>query len=127
MRKAWIKLDGKQWLFDEESWTLDEWFIIKNATGLARIPFLNGVLEEDPFALQGLVWLLRSRDGEPNLRLSDVNFRPADLDWDAVEEPDAVPPSVGDAEPPKTSEPDGIVTSTSSPAGSVSPPAMLTP
>lgn len=126
MKKAWIKLDDKQWLFDEESWTLAEWFVLKNVTGLSRVPFLNGLLEEDPYALQGLVWFLRTRDGEPRLRLEEVDFHPSRLDWDEFKESDAIPPSVG-AEAPTTSKSDETTTSTSSPAGSDSQPEMSTP
>lgn len=128
IRPVWIGLDGKRWLFDEASWELGDWFVIKNATGLGRVPFINGVMEEDPGALQALIWFLRRRD-EPNLLLSEVMFRPAGLEYEAVED-EQDPPSGGAAvaaEPPKTSENDVTTTSPPSPAPTATPAGMSTP
>jgi hypothetical protein len=122
-------LDGKQWLFDEQSWTLADWFIIKNATGMGRIAFLNGLLEEDPACLQALMWFLRRPD-EPNLRLEEVMFKPASLTWEEVEQPQVAPdPPVAavDDESPPISANDGTTTSTTSPVSATSLPVMLTP
>lgn len=128
MKKAWIKLDGKQWLFDEESWTLKEWFVIKNATEMTRLEFLNGVLAEDPHALRGLVWFLRRKD-EPDLRIEEVDFRPSLLDWEAVDRgADASPPAEGvDAATPTISADGETTTSVTSPPSTPTAPAMSIP
>lgn len=130
LRPAWVVLDGKRWLFDEASWELGDWFVIKNATGLGRMAFINGLLEEDPAALQALIWFLRRRD-EPELLLSEVSFRPASLEYEEVEPAPTVPPSSGgddaSAAPPKTSESEGTTTSPPSPVLTATPAGMSTP
>ena len=129
LNKTWIGLDGQRWLFDEASWELADWFVIKNATGLGRVPFLNGVLNEEPDALQALIWFLRRKD-EPNLRLEEVQFRPAAVEYEPADppEPDADPPSAGgDAEPPSTSKSGATTTSRRSRAPTATPAGMSTP
>jgi hypothetical protein len=113
VRPVWIELDGQRWLFDEEQYTLADYFVLKAATGLGRAAFLTGVLDEDPAALQALIWFLRRKD-EPDLALEAVNFRPAALDFAAVEEPDVDPPAVPEAASVRaTSETSETSTSTS--------------
>lgn len=127
LRPAWLVLGEKRWLFDESSWELGDWFVIKNATNLGRVAFINGLLEEDPAALQALVWFLRRKD-EPNLTLAEVTFRPSAIEYEEVQAED--PPSVGGAvaaEPPKTSESDGTTTSPPSPVSTATPAGMSTP
>jgi hypothetical protein len=131
LQKAWIVLGEQRWLFDEESWTLNDWFLIKNTTGFSRLPFLQGVLEEDPQAMQVLVWFLRRRN-EPDLALSAVQFNPAAVEAEEFEqEDDADPPSEGAATKPLTLPPTSApdATSTSMPSGdaSASPPVMSIP
>ena len=125
-----IELDGQSWAWVESEWTLKQWFVIKANTGLDRLPFIEGVMQENPACLQALVWMMR-RDAEPDLPLGSVDFSPSRLNVTPIKVPDASTPPVaedgGGAEPPTASANDGTTTSTSSPAGAASPLAMSIP
>lgn len=124
MQACWITLDGQRWLFDEQTWTLKDWFVIKAETGLDRVPFLEGILTENPTALQGLIWFLRWRNGDQVPR-AGIDFAPAALDLEPLDEPEAdADPPVGGAE--QTSAPAETSTSTSSPGGADSDLVMST-
>lgn len=131
MQACYIGLgDGREWFFDEENLTLADYFVIKAAAGLSRVKFLEGILDEDPAALQVLVWFLRRRT-EPDLPLASVDFKPAALTVrPAVESPsptgaspsDSPPTGLTDAGSSDSPTPSSSATATSgsSPAGAAS-------
>lgn len=135
MQACYVGLGDDEWFFDEEALTLREYFVIKAASGLGRVAFLEGILDEDPAALQVLVWFLRLR-AEPHLHLGSVDFRPAALTVrPAVEAPPDPTPAAPEPPPPPTAggstdSPTPSIsetaTSGSSPAGAATGPATWT-
>lgn len=79
MSRVMIALAGVgEWEFDDENLTLKDAFVIKEATGLAVKPFLDGVANFDPDCVQTLIWMLR-RPTEPKLLRNQIEFRLMDL------------------------------------------------
>jgi hypothetical protein len=78
-----VTLGPDTWVFDEDALSLNDAFAIKQASGLNLGPFLQGIYELDPLALQTLIWFLR-RPTEPGLpltavtinRIGDLRMRP---------------------------------------------------
>jgi hypothetical protein len=75
----------KSWDYDERM-SLKEAMTIKAKLGLTVLGFTDGLAQMDPYALAGLIWLVRSRDGEPELDPRLIDFDLGDLD---IEDPDA--------------------------------------
>lgn len=93
MHPCRVLLNGEEWVFDESRMMLSEYRAIKDATGLTRLAFCKGIVDEDPYAQQALVWHLRNKT-KPGLPLHAVEFAPADLAFeplDADPSPEAVP------------------------------------
>lgn len=83
-----VKLDGKSLgEFDEEKVTNREAALIKGVCGRRFIPFLQGLGEFDEECMTALVWFLRRKNGEPDLRVEDVEFALLSLDVSPVERP----------------------------------------
>jgi hypothetical protein len=122
---AWISLRGERWLFDVNTWTLKDWFAIKAESGYDRIPFLNGLLSEDPHCLQTLVWYLQVKHTGQAPRRHTIDFAMNELQWEVAAQPDEVvdvPPSESaDAKvPPRTSANGATTSSSSSPTTATS-------
>jgi hypothetical protein len=110
----------RSWDYNERM-SLQEAMTIKDKLGLTVLGFTDGLMVMDPYALAGLVWLVRSRAGEPELDPRMLNFDLGDLD---IEDPDAdakdEAATAADPQPPaETPEPeivhDGVVDASTTP------------
>jgi hypothetical protein len=121
-----ITLKGRDGAADQswdynERMSLQEAMTIKDKLGLTVLGFTDGLQVMDPYALAGLVWLVRSRAGEPELDPRMLDFDLGDLD---IEDPDAdakdEAATAADPQPPaETPEPeivhDGVVDASTTP------------
>lgn len=83
-----VSLPGESWEWDESEMTVGDWRKIKQATGLARLAFIRGIVEEDPDAVQGLVWYLRDRE-KPGYKYEwAAAVKPSELDYHLVSDAD---------------------------------------
>ena len=87
-----VRLGDQSWTFDENEITLRDAFAIKATSGLSMKPFIAGIDEMDPLALQTLVWFCKFKAGDSTERAL-VDFKLADL---ALEDVPAGPPAVAD-------------------------------
>jgi hypothetical protein len=97
-----IEIDGKTFSYDDDSLMSTEMEVIQHHTGMTYTDWLNGLARQDIKALNGLVWVVRSRAGEPegfgeyayNLRSIVVR------DLDAPDEAVDPTPTTSDESPP---------------------------
>jgi hypothetical protein len=82
--KGKTEADSKSWDYNERL-SLQEAMTIKDKLGLTVMGFTDGLMVMDPYALAGLLWLVRSRAGEPELDPRMLDFDLGDLD---IEDPD---------------------------------------
>lgn len=73
-----VTLGDEEYVFDERELTLSDAFAIKAASGLNLQPFMRGLNDGDPVALQTLVWFLRQKHDRPE-DIRHIDFRLADL------------------------------------------------
>ena len=71
-----------------ETLTLKEAMRIKMATGLNLMDLYNGAETGDPFAIAAMVWIIRIRDGEKDLKFDDVDFPFGDFEFLPDETPE---------------------------------------
>lgn len=83
-----LKIDGTVYDFDQDRLMLSEAMAVQVATGMKVPQWQKALGEMDAYALGALVWLLRRRAGETDLRFEDVDFNLADLEDVSEEEPD---------------------------------------
>lgn len=118
-----VVIGEQRWFFDEKTMTLKDYFVLKAASGLTRPQFLNGLMADEPAALQALVWFVRRRD-EPDLALADVDFLWDDLE---IEDRSGAAESVPPPDVPGDDAPSpGTTPSSSGADGSTDSPATAT-
>ena len=66
-----ISYDGKDWEFDRESITVDEWRELKRKYKMSPRGFENGTSEADPDAMTFLYWAMLRQDGDLRAALGD--------------------------------------------------------
>lgn len=84
-----VNVGTESYIFDRNDLSLTDLYAIKAASGLNANPFLQGVAEADPLALQTLVWFCRYKAGIQQDRLQ-VEFKMGDYSIEAVS-PEADP------------------------------------
>ena len=76
--------------FDAGEFTSKEGIAIEKATGLSWQQFIETALPNNEktnlTALTALVWMVRRRNGEPDLAYQDVEFLMGEVDWDLDDE-----------------------------------------
>lgn len=96
-----VTVGEESYVFDRDALTLTDVYAIKSASGLNLNPFLNGLGDGDPAALQTLVWFLRHKDGKQGDRLQ-IDFKLGDFDMEALDDAESDPTeastSSGDAD-----------------------------
>lgn len=114
MAVARITVEGRTYVFDEDTADNTELMAIEDVTGLASIDLEDALNRGSMRAITALVWVLRRRE-EPALLFADVKFRVSSLRFD--QGPDDEPGK--DEEPSPTNSTD---TSSTSPNGTASVP-----
>lgn len=74
-----ISVEGRVFTFDEDEAENTELMAIEDATGLTITEWSDAVNRGSMRAITALVWILRRRDGEPDLAYGDVTFKAASL------------------------------------------------
>lgn len=70
-----VSFEGRDWTFDEDRVTVDQYREVKRKYGLTAKAQSEGVNEGDPDALTCLYWFMQLQSGEPHAILSDkINF-----------------------------------------------------
>jgi len=67
-------LDGEKYEFDDDRLDVSEVRDLRKVTGFGFVEFWQNFAEVDPDCVAGLVWLTRRRNGETDLRFTEVNF-----------------------------------------------------
>lgn len=81
-----------EFVYDTECLGLREARDVKKWTGMNPPEWLAAMGIDDPDALGAMVCLLRRREGEPDLRFSDVDLNYGSMKLEAVVEEGADPP-----------------------------------
>jgi hypothetical protein len=66
-----ISYDGKDWQFDREAITVDEWRELKRKYKMTPKGFQDGIAEADPDASTFLYWILLRQSGDQRAVLGD--------------------------------------------------------
>lgn len=69
-----ISVDGKTYNYDPGKLMLSEARQLQAATGQTLVQWQRGLNDLDADSVAGLVWLLRKREGEPELQFGEVEF-----------------------------------------------------
>jgi hypothetical protein len=70
-----VNFQGREWSFDEDRVTVDQYREVKRKYGLTAKAQSEGVNEGDPDALTCLYWFMQTQSGQPDAILSDkINF-----------------------------------------------------
>lgn len=119
-----LEYQGKDWQFDRDAITIDEWRQLKKVYKLTPKGFQDGIGEADPDASTFLYWVMLRQNGDQQATLGD-HLRPDIIALNeaiAKAEPGEEPAGEAEADPTKT----GASPAASTPA-SASPPAAPSP
>lgn len=96
-------LDGEKYEFDDDRMDVGEVRDLRKVTGFGPKEFWTEFADVNEDCVAGLVWLTRRRNGETDLRFSDVSFDFMEfitsMESDAEEETDAEADPPADALP----------------------------
>ncbi|MGH8575347.1 MAG: hypothetical protein ACREXJ_00175 [Gammaproteobacteria bacterium] len=93
--------DGQEYEFDPDKLPLAEAIMVKKHTGMGMAPYMQGLRDVDPEAIQAMVFLAKRRAGE-KVKFEDIDFDLIELAGSLKRDP--TPAERADAEP--DAEPD---------------------
>jgi hypothetical protein len=68
-----LSLEGKDWEYDPNTMGLVDAIALERSTGMTVGEFIDGLTRGSAVSFQALFWLARKANGEPTLKLSDVD------------------------------------------------------
>lgn len=103
-----LKVQGEEYLFDEESMLMAEARAIKKLTGMTPLRWQEGLNEMDPDAIQVLVYLVKKRAGlvvkyddlETLDLLKDIDIDPVTTEGEGEPDPTTAGPTLPAPETP---------------------------